>query len=77
LPRPHKNEPKARLHLELPERVRRRLEQLRVLSEADTITEVVRRALAVYDVLVTAVKVRKERVFLRADDGTEREVLLP
>jgi hypothetical protein len=77
MPRARTTEPKARLHLELPERVRRRLEQLRVLTEADTITEVVRRALAVYDLLMTAVKGRKERVILRSEDGTEREVLIP
>ena len=63
---------KIRLSLELPARLRERLDELRALTEADSVTEVVRRALAVYGVLVT----RRERVFLRSADGTEREVLI-
>lgn len=47
------------------------------MSEADSITEVVRRALAVYDVLLTAVRERGERLILRSSDGTEREVIIP
>jgi hypothetical protein len=74
--RPAKNETKSRLDLELPERLRECLGQLRVLNEADSFTEVVRRALAVYDVLVTAEKERRDRVFLRPADGTERELLI-
>jgi hypothetical protein len=77
MPRAPTNDPKARLHLELPERVRARLEQLRVMTEADTITEVVRRALAVYDVLMTAVRERGDKVILRSADGSEREMIIP
>jgi hypothetical protein len=46
------------------------------MSEADTITEVVRRAVALYDELVSAVQGRGEKVILRAADGTERELLI-
>lgn len=77
MPRAANPDAKARLNLELPERVRARLEQLRMMSEADSITEVVRRALAVYDVLLTAVRERGERLILRSSDGTEREVIIP
>lgn len=77
MPRPAINEARSRLHLELPERVRNRLEEIRVLSEADSLTEVVRRALAVYDVLLVAVRDRKERVVLRSEDGKERELVIP
>jgi hypothetical protein len=73
MPRPASGDDKVRLHLELPTRLRERLDELRALTEADSVTEVVRRAIAIYDVLVT----RKERVFLRSADGTEREVLVP
>lgn len=77
MPRPAINEARSRLHLELPERVRNRLEEIRVLSEADSLTEVVRRALAVYDVLLVAVRDRKETVVLRSEDGKERELVIP
>jgi len=70
-------EPKARLSLELPERVRARLEQLRTIAEADSITEVVRRGLAIYDVLLTANRERGEKLILRGLDGSEKEVLIP
>jgi hypothetical protein len=41
------------------------------------LTEVVRRALSVYDVLLTAVRERGETIVLRSPDGKEREVLIP
>ncbi|UQA63222.1 sigma factor [Polyangium aurulentum] len=69
-------EPKVRLNLELPERLRGRLEQLRVMSEADTMTEVVRRAVALYDALMSAIQGRGEKVILRGTDGTERELII-
>jgi hypothetical protein len=70
--RPPNSDQRSRLHLELPGRLRARLDELRRLTEADSVTEVVRRAVAIYDVLVT----RRELVFLRSADGTEREVLI-
>ena len=76
MPRRASAEPKVRLNLELPERLRGRLEQLRVMSEADTITEVVRRAVALYDALISAIRGRGEKVILRGADGTERELLI-
>ena len=76
MPRRASAEPKVRLSLELPERLRGRLEQLRVMSEADTMTEVVRRAVALYDALISAIRGRGEKVILRDADGTERELLI-
>ncbi|UQA61423.1 hypothetical protein [Polyangium aurulentum] len=76
MPRRASEEPKVRLNMELPERLRNRLEQLRVIAEADTITEVVRRALALYDVLMSAMKERGEKVILRGADGAERELFI-
>lgn len=67
----------ARLDLELPERVRARLEELRTMSGADSLTEVVRRALATYDVLLTASRERGDVIVVRSRDGTEREVFIP
>jgi hypothetical protein len=77
MPRPANPDAKARLNLELPERVRARLEHLRTISEADSITEVVRRALAVYDVVLTAVRERGDKIVLRSADGTEKEIIVP
>ena len=77
MPRHASEEPKVRLNLELPERLRGRLDQLRAMSEAGTITQVVKRAVTLYDVLLSAIRNGRERVILRSTDGTERELLLP
>ncbi len=60
--------------MEVPVGVSERAEHARVLSEADSLTEVVRRALAVYEELL----VRTDggaRVLLRVD-GEDRELQL-
>lgn len=69
-------EAKVRLNLELPERVRERLERVRELSESDSLTEVIRRALSVYDALLTTTHEEGGKVVLRGADGSERELLL-
>lgn len=43
---------KTRLAVDVPPAVKERLERLRVQTEADSMSEVVRRALAVYELLV-------------------------
>ncbi|TKC98660.1 hypothetical protein E8A74_40535 [Polyangium fumosum] len=63
--------------MELPERLRGRLDQLRAMSEAGTITQVVKRAVTLYDVLLSAIRNGRERIILRSVDGTERELLIP
>ena len=70
--RPANSDDRARLNIELARRLRERLDELRALTEADSVTEVVRRALAIYDVLVS----RGDKVILRSADGTERELLI-
>ena len=67
---------RARLHLEVPDRVRERIEHLRELSDADSITDVIRRALAVYDAVLTASREEGRTVIIRDRDGTERELLI-
>jgi hypothetical protein len=66
---------KVRLNLELSESVRDRLEQLRIETDADTLVEVVRRALAVYSTLVTSTY-DGTRVFVRSKNGKETLLLL-
>lgn len=75
MPRPASNETKTRLSLELPERVRERLERVRVMSEADSLTEVIRRALSIYDTLLTTVIEDGGKIILQVD-GKERELII-
>jgi hypothetical protein len=75
MPRPANTEARVRLNLELPERVRERLERVRVMSEADSLTEVIRRALSVYDTLLTTALEDGGQIILRVD-GKERELII-
>ena len=74
--RPPSGEARTRLSLELPTRVRDRLERLREISEADSLTEVIRRALTIYDVLLATTREEGGKVILRRQDGSEREVII-
>jgi len=76
MPRSPNTELKARLNLELPIQVRERLEEIRVLSEAESVTEVIRRALSIYDLLLNMTVKEHGKVVIRSVDGTERELLL-
>ena len=64
----------SRLTLEMAQSVRDRLEHLRDRTEADSLAEVVRRALAVYDVLWDE-KAKGNRVMLEGK-GRPRELVL-
>jgi hypothetical protein len=68
------NVPKSRLNLEMSEAVRKQLEQLRTKTQADSLAEVIRRALVVYDYLWEA----KENggVILVKDAESTRELVL-
>lgn len=67
--------PKARLNLEMSEEVRARLEGLRQRTDADSLAEVVRRALAVYDLLWSE-REGDGRFFIKCPDGQLKEVML-
>lgn len=54
MPRPNAATKKTRLNLEIAVSVRKRLEWVQKQTHADSITEVVRRALAVYEHVVKA-----------------------
>lgn len=66
---------KTRLNLELAEGVRGQLESLRVRTEADSLAEVVRKALAVYDFLWTKCENGAE-LLVREPDGAESKVVI-
>lgn len=55
--------------------VRERVKRLQQEADASTITELIRRALAVYELLLEQ-KAAGATIFARKD-GTERELLLP
>lgn len=67
--------PTSRLTLDLPEAVRARLDALRDHTHADSLVEVVRRALAVYDFL-WAENAKGGKLVIKSKDGTERDVVL-
>ncbi|MDC3955182.1 hypothetical protein [Polyangium jinanense] len=67
---------KVRLNLEVPKRVRERLERVQEMSEADSLTEVIRRALTLYDALLTTAREDKGKLLVRYEDGSERELML-
>lgn len=75
MPRPARKQPKVRLNLDMPEEIKEQLEELRDLTHADSMSEVVRRALAVYDFLLLE-KSAGGVTFIRDKDGKERELFL-
>lgn len=66
---------KVRLTFDFTEVARDRLEKMRVLLDAGSLAEVVRRALGVMDYILENRK-RGGTLILREPDGTEREVLI-
>ena len=67
---------KVRLNLNLSKRVNDRLEELRDETDADSITEVIRRSIAVYDHLLSEHKDNKAEIVLRLANGEERQLVL-
>lgn len=74
MPRTKNVESRSKLCLNLPIQVRDRLERIRQKTEADSITEVIRRASELYDTLLTVSK--RGRIVIKNKDGTECELLL-
>ena len=69
-----KNKKSCRLNLEMSPVVRKNLEQLRDDTNADSLAEVVRRSLAVYEFVCKAHK-QNAKLICRFKDGKESEVL--
>lgn len=72
MPRPRLD--RVRLVLSFRPRVHDRLQRLLSISGAESVTEVIRRALAVYETMLVAVG-GGSKIIVRTD-GTERELLL-
>lgn len=61
--------------MDLPESLRHRLENLQEQTDADSLSEVMRRALAVYDFLWQE-KSKGSATIVKDEDGKERELVL-
>lgn len=66
-------EKKTRLNLQIPKVVKDQLSELEEKSGATSLTEVIRRSLSFYDVLIDHVNEGGEVIFVRKD-GTEEKL---
>ena len=66
---------KVRMNLDMAEPVRKRLEDLRDETHADSLSEVIRRALSLYDLAWTETQ-RGGVTIIRSKDGTEKQIQL-
>ena len=73
--RPSKSNETSRLNLEMAIGVRQRLEELREETNAGSLGEVIRRALTVYDFLLTE-KTLGRKLFTKGDGETKEVVLI-
>ncbi|MGF6264389.1 Arc/MetJ-type ribon-helix-helix transcriptional regulator [Paraburkholderia youngii] len=73
--RPARKQPKVRLNLDMSVEVKEQIEGLRDRTHADSMSEVIRRALALYDFMLTQ-KEGGATVVLRASDGTDTRLPL-
>jgi len=64
---------KMRLNLDMPVNVRRRMEELKVETDSDSLAEVIRRSAALYDFMITHKKDGFEAI-LRDEEGNEKLV---
>ena len=69
--RPARKQPKVRLNLDMTVEVKEQLERLRDHVHADSMGEVIRRALAVYDYLHSE-QTDGSHVVIRSKDGIEK-----
>jgi len=69
-----KSEDRTRLNLELPNATIRRIEDLCTRTEAESKTEVIRRALQTYEALL--IISTRGSIILRHENGTEEKILI-
>lgn len=67
---------RVRLNLELSETVRKNMDKIRDDTDADSLSEVIRRALALYDFLVHRKAEGCEVVLRNKDTGEERGLVI-
>lgn len=64
------------MSLDIPERVHDRIERLLKKSGSESMTEVIRRSLAVYEALLDVTINEHAKVVVRSSNGKEKEILL-
>jgi hypothetical protein len=69
--RPARKQPKIRLNLDMSVEVKEQIERLRDQIHADSMGEVIRRALAVYDYLQSE-QTNGSNLVIRSKDGAEK-----
>lgn len=67
----------TRLNLEVRESVRDRIERLKTRTEAESITEVIRRSLSFYEAMLDIADGRTELVILSKNEKEQRLILIP
>ena len=75
MPRQTSKPGRVRLNLDLTQQVKSRIENLRDSTEAESLSEVIRRALASYEMLCEA-HASGKKIIVRGEDGEESQVLL-
>lgn len=75
MPKSKKPMKRRRLSLDLTPQVKARIENLRDITEAESITEVIRRALASYELLCEA-QASGKSIFIRDSNGEESSIIL-
>jgi len=73
MPRQKNDVKKSRLNLDMPVNVRERMDELKIETDSDSLSEVIRRSVALYDFLTTQKKAGFHPV-LRDEDGNEKLV---
>lgn len=72
--RPEKKLPKVRLNLDMPAEVKEKIEALRDVNGIENLSEVVRRALAVYELIMSEQEEGAAIVF-KKKDGKEQNII--
>lgn len=73
--RPARKQPKVRLNLDMSVEVKEQIEALRDRTHADSMSEVIRRALALYDFMLTQQEAGATTI-VRTGDGAESRLPL-
>ena len=68
-----RTEPRHRMYIDLPEAVCQQVEELRKQVHADTLSEVMRRALALYELMI-AERAKGFETVLRDNSGKEKQL---
>ena len=71
--RPEKKLPKVRLNLDMPVEVKEKIEALRDTNGIESLSEVVRRALAIYDLVMSA-QAEGTAIIFKPKEGPEQHM---